>query len=79
MNITPGIYQHYKGKKYQVYGVCRHSETEELLVVYRCLYGNHDLWVRPYEMFTGNITIDGINRARFKLINKTGSKQEISL
>ncbi|NNL11805.1 MAG: DUF1653 domain-containing protein, partial [Pseudomonadales bacterium] len=46
--LRAGIYQHYKGPRYRVYGVARHSETEEILVMYRALYGEYGLWVRPY-------------------------------
>ena len=49
--MRPGRYRHYKGKDYQVIGLARHSETEEPLVVYRTLYGDFDLWVRPLAMF----------------------------
>ncbi|WP_438985107.1 DUF1653 domain-containing protein [Aequoribacter sp.] len=51
MSITPGLYQHYKGPRYRVIGVARHSETEEELVVYRTCYGDESLWVRPASMF----------------------------
>ena len=47
----PGKYRHYKGGDYQVIGTARHSETDERLVVYRCLYDNDSLWVRPLAMF----------------------------
>lgn len=63
--IRPGVYRHYKGKLYQVLEVARHSETLEPLVVYRTLYGNYDLWVRPYAMFTGEVTVDGVSLPRF--------------
>jgi len=63
--IKLGVYRHYKGERYQVYGVARHSETLEALVVYRPLYGEGALWVRPYAMFTGRITIEGVEQARF--------------
>ena len=63
--LRPGIYRHYKGKLYQVLEVARHSETLEPLVVYRTLYGRYDLWVRPYAMFTGTVTVDGITQPRF--------------
>lgn len=53
--ITPGRYRHFKGNFYQVVGVARHSETEEQLVVYRPLYGEGGLWVRPYAMFAGPV------------------------
>ncbi len=49
--MRPGRYRHYKGKDYEVIGLATHSETEEQLVVYRTLYGNFDLWVRPQAMF----------------------------
>jgi hypothetical protein len=63
--IRPGRYRHYKGNCYQVLGVARHSETEELLVVYRCLYGDHSLWVRPLGMFTESVIVDGRTVPRF--------------
>jgi hypothetical protein len=44
----------------------RHSETEELMVVYRCLYGDHSLWVRPLEMFRGNVIVNGRELKRFE-------------
>ena len=68
--ITPGIYQHYKGPKYRVYEVAKHSETEEALVVYRALYGKFGLWVRPLSMFTETIEKDGEVVPRFKLIEE---------
>lgn len=49
-SIKPGRYRHFKGKEYEVLGVARHSETEEELVVYRALYGDFGLWVRPVSM-----------------------------
>ena len=70
IHIKPGIYRHYKGKDYQVYGIARHSETEEPLVVYRTLYGNFDLWVRPYEMFTENISVGGEQKPRFQWLKE---------
>jgi len=66
--IKPGIYEHYKGKHYHVYELCRHSETEEWLVVYRTLYGDYSLWVRPQEMFCEDVIIDGKTVPRFKWI-----------
>ncbi|WP_373779329.1 DUF1653 domain-containing protein [Neisseria dentiae] len=57
MNTTvkPGIYRHYKGNLYEVLGTARHSETEEILVVYRALYGDYGLWVRPAAMFAESV------------------------
>lgn len=72
--IKPGIYEHYKGKLYQVYDVCQHSETKEELVVYRALYGEQGLWVRPYKMFCENVTVDGKTLPRFKWIRETEFK-----
>ncbi len=54
---TPGLYRHYKGGDYRVIGTARHSETEEPLVVYRCLYDNDSLWVRPLAMFLETVTV----------------------
>lgn len=64
--IRPGRYRHYKGKDYEVIGVARHSETDELLVVYRCLYGDFSLWVRPLAMFGENVIVDGRETPRFR-------------
>ena len=62
---TPGRYRHYKGGEYLVIGTARHSESEELLVVYRCLYDNDSLWVRPLSMFMDQVIIDGEKMSRF--------------
>ena len=64
-DVRKGVYRHYKGGKYEVMGVARHSETEELLVVYRRLYGDGDLWVRPLSMFIENVDDDGLVVKRF--------------
>ena len=69
--LTPGRYRHYKGGEYEVLGVARHSESEELLVVYRCLYDNNSLWVRPRDMFIETITVDGSSQPRFVRIDGT--------
>ncbi|QBC42271.1 DUF1653 domain-containing protein [Iodobacter fluviatilis] len=69
-NIENGIYQHYKGPLYQVIGLAKHSETEEEMVVYRCLYGDFDLWVRPLTMFTEILIIDGERIPRFRWHSK---------
>ncbi|MDY0383367.1 DUF1653 domain-containing protein [Trichlorobacter sp.] len=71
MNILqpePGLYRHYKGGQYRVLGTARHSETDELLVVYRCLYDNNSLWVRPVVMFMENVELDGQQVPRFQRI-----------
>jgi hypothetical protein len=64
----PGRYRHYKGKDYQVLEVARHSETEEELVVYRLLYGDYSLWVRPLAMFTEEIEHNGVRQPRFAFV-----------
>lgn len=63
--IRTGRWRHYKGRDYEVLGVARHSETEEPLVVYRTLYGDHSLWVRPLAMFLDEVEIDGRRVPRF--------------
>ena len=66
--VSQGIYRHYKGNLYQVLHTAQHSETEELLVVYRCLYGEYGVWVRPLTMFTETVEVDGKEIPRFELI-----------
>ncbi|KAA1174187.1 DUF1653 domain-containing protein [Marinobacter salinexigens] len=66
--LQPGRYRHYKGKDYQVIDLARHSETEEWLVVYRCLYGDHSLWVRPLSMFRETVEVAGEQVPRFARI-----------
>jgi hypothetical protein len=63
--VEPGRYRHYKGNEYDVIGMARHSETREMMVVYRPLYGEGGLWVRPAAMFVENVVIDGITQPRF--------------
>lgn len=67
-SLTPGIYLHYKGLRYRVLGVARHSETLEPLVVYQALYGERGLWVRPYAMFNESVEISGGTQPRFALV-----------
>lgn len=66
--ITTGLYQHYKGPQYEVLGTVKHSETEEELVLYRALYGEFGLWVRPAEMFQEEVEVDGLKQPRFRLL-----------
>ena len=72
VKVKNGIYQHYKGNKYEVIGIAKHSETLEDLVVYRALYDNNvsQLWVRPLKMFTETIENDGKEIERFKYIGE---------
>lgn len=69
--ITPGRYRHYKGGEYEVMGVARHSETMEVVVVYRPLYNDSGWWVRPYAMFTETAELEGRVQPRFALIRET--------
>ena len=70
MEIKPGNYRHFKGNYYQVMGVAHHSETMEEMVVYRALYGEHGLWVRPAAMWTETIDRDGYHGPRFQYIGE---------
>ena len=65
-SIKPGRYRHYKGNVYTVIGTAQHSETLEEVVVYRQEYGEHGLWVRPQEMFSETVKIDGLKVPRFQ-------------
>ena len=64
-----GRYRHYKGGEYEVIGVVRHSETLEPLVLYRPLYSDSGLWVRPYAMFFEDIEFEGLRRPRFARVD----------
>ncbi len=70
--IQKGLYEHFKGKQYEVLGLARHSETLELMVVYKALYKGDfpegSLWVRPLEMFKETVTVDGLQVPRFKKV-----------
>ncbi len=68
MNLSPGLYRHYKGQNYQVFGIAHHSETREPLVVYRCLYGDHSLWVRPLAIFSETVEVAGEEIPRFQFV-----------
>ena len=70
MDIKIGKYRHFKGKEYEVIGISRHSETLEPMVVYRALYGEHGLWVRPAAMWTEQVERDGYSGPRFQYIGE---------
>ncbi|WP_426417861.1 DUF1653 domain-containing protein [Aestuariirhabdus sp. LZHN29] len=65
-----GVYRHYKGKEYLAIGVARHSENEEELVVYKPLYGDRGLWVRPLEMFLSQVKVEGKFCPRFSWVRE---------
>jgi len=69
--IERGRYRHYKGGEYEVIDIARHSETLEPLVVYRALYGEGGLWVRPHAMFFEHTEVDGRPQPRFARIHAT--------
>ncbi len=68
--IKPGRYRHYKGNDYEVLGVARHSETEEEYVVYRQLYGEDGLWIRPASMFSESVSVGGEFVPRFRRLEE---------
>ncbi|MEX0624039.1 DUF1653 domain-containing protein [Saccharospirillum sp.] len=76
---SAGIYQHYKGNRYRVIGVSRHSETEEPFVVYQCLYGDYSLWVRPLDIFMESVRIDGEDIPRFERVQSLDEADWLSL
>jgi hypothetical protein len=69
--VKPGLYRHFKGNFYQVIGTARHSETMEELVVYRALYGERGLWVRPASMWNELVERDGRTVKRFTYMGNT--------
>jgi len=69
--ICLGIYRHYKGNHYEVLGEVTHSETLERLVLYKALYGEYDLWVRPKAMFMETVIVDGREKKRFAYVGTT--------
>lgn len=68
MQLQAGLYRHYKGPEYRVFGVARHSESEEEVVCYQALYGEFGLWVRPLSMFLESVEVDGEQVPRFALV-----------
>jgi len=63
-----GIYRHYKGNEYEVIAIAKHSETEEPMVVYRALYGEGGVWVRPCEMFLETVQKESVEVERFTFL-----------
>lgn len=68
LTTPPGLYRHYKGNLYRVLDTVRHSETLEPMTLYRALYGEQGLWVRPAAMFAEAVVVDGVQQARFARI-----------
>lgn len=68
--IKLGKYRHYKGGEYEVIGIAHHSETLEDMVVYRALYGDGDIWVRPLSMWNETVEVSGTLVKRFTLIEE---------
>ena len=69
-SLKPGIYEHYKKKRYEVLGVVIHSETLEELVLYKALYGRRLKWVRPLDMFLESVEVDGEFKPRFRYLGR---------
>ena len=67
--LESGRYRHFKGGEYEVLGVARHSESDEELVVYRPLYGERGLWVRPLAMFLEQVEHEGVTQPRFARVD----------
>ena len=68
--VKLGKYKHFKGNEYEVIGIAKHSETLEEMVVYKALYGDGDIWVRPIGMWDEEIERDGVRFKRFEFIGK---------
>jgi len=68
MALEKGLYKHYKGNMYEVYMTAQHSETEEWMVVYKALYGEEGIWVRPYDMFVEEVEVEGTLVPRFQKV-----------
>lgn len=74
ITTEPGLYEHYKGMPYEVIATVRHSETLEPMTLYRALYGEHGLWVRPAAMFNETVVIDGVEQPRFRRLPQEPQK-----
>lgn len=69
-DIKPGKYRHFKGNEYEVVGIAKHSETLEPMVVYRALYKDGGLWVRPAHMWNEMVEWEGKVVPRFTYIGE---------
>lgn len=79
MDISTGLYQHYKGPYYRVMEVAKHSETEEALVIYRALYGEKGVWARPLSMFAEMIEHHGVRKPRFAYLDPQTEVLELAI
>ena len=77
ITTPPGRYRHYKGNLYDVVGTVRHSETLEPMTLYRALYGEQCLWVRPAAMFGEDVVIEGVRTARFTKVHDNFGLQSL--
>ena len=74
--LKPGIYRHFKGNKYRLLYVAKHSETLEEMVVYQAMYGERGYWVRPASMWTEQVTREGKTFPRFTYIGSDTQEEE---
>lgn len=79
ISIQPGRYRHFKGNEYTVFGTARHSETLEEMIVYRQEYGEYGLWVRPKELFSQTVTVDGRDVPRFQPLGSPSEQVAASI
>ena len=70
IEVRPGLYRHYKNLPYEVLGTVRHSETLEPMTLYRALYGDRGLWVRPAAMFQEEVVVNGQRQPRFTWVGE---------
>ena len=75
MEIKLGKYRHFKGNEYEVLAIAKHSETLEEMVVYRALYGEHGVWVRPISMWNETVERDGESYLRFQYVGEDISEK----
>jgi len=66
--ILLGVYRHYKGNRYEVVGFAKHSESLEIMVIYKALYGTKETWVRPLSMWSELVEVDGVSMKRFEYV-----------
>jgi len=76
-SVKLGKYRHFKGNFYQLIAIANHSETQKPMAVYRALYGEHGLWVRPLAMFLETIRRDGKDIQRFQYVEDDSTKHPV--